>query len=62
MPHYGYVKVLKVMERSSRALFIPQGFEMCDETGEPDQSGEQVQADDAAAVAVGWKLITRRRE
>lgn len=56
---YGYIKVVKVSLNTSSALFIPHGFEMCDESEAPPDE-EQVKAEaNEPTVAVGWKLTTR---
>jgi hypothetical protein len=56
---HGYIKVVTVSLNSSSALFIPHGFEMCDESEAPPDE-EQAKAEvKEPAVAVGWKLTTR---
>ena len=60
---YGYIKVLTVSPNTSSALFIPQGYKMCDEGEVPPADGQAEEQAEAEAneppVAVGWKLTTR---
>jgi hypothetical protein len=60
---YYFIKVLTVSPNTSSALYIPHGYEMCDESETPpDEAQAEEEAKDEAdepAVAVGWKLTTR---